>query len=81
MNSVKVSVLGYIEDGDWVAHALEMDVIGVGDTWKEALEELDGNVQAHISFAKFKKDNSLIFQLLQSNITIVLAYQLLSYPS
>ena len=60
--SVRVSVLGYIEDGDWVAHALEMNVIGVGDTWEEALSVLDENIQAQISFAKYRGDDSLIFQ-------------------
>ena len=59
---VVVSVLGYIEDGDWVAHALEMDVIGVGSTWKEALSALDENIQAQVSFAKYRGDDSLIFQ-------------------
>ena len=62
MNMVKVSVLGYIEDGCWVAHALEMDVIGVDDTWEEAIEELHENVQAQVSFAKYREDDSLIFQ-------------------
>ena len=57
-----LSVLGYREDGDWVAHALEMDVIGVGDTWEEALSELDGNIHAQIAFAKDLGDDSLIFR-------------------
>ena len=57
---MKISVLGYKEYGCWVAHALEMDVIGVGDTWQEALCELKGNVCAHISFAKYRGDESLL---------------------
>lgn len=60
--STTVSVLGYIEDGYWVAHALEMDVIGVGDDWATALAALRGNIEAHVSFAKFKRDDSLLFQ-------------------
>ena len=60
--SAQVSVLGYLEDGDWVAHALEMNVIGVGDTWEEALSVLDENIRAQVSFAKYRGDDSLIFQ-------------------
>ena len=59
---VKVSVLGYMEDGQWVAHALEMDVIGVGDTWEGACAELKENIIAHVSFAKYLGDESLILQ-------------------
>lgn len=62
MDTVKVSVLGYMEDGHWVAHALEMDVIGVGDDWKEALSELKTNICAQVSFARHRGDDSLIFQ-------------------
>ena len=60
--SVKVSVLGYKEHGDWVAHALEMDLIGVGDTWEEALSELSGSIHTQVSFAKYQGDDSLIFR-------------------
>ncbi len=59
--TVKVSVLGYTEDDCWVAHALEMDVIGVGDTWTAALSELKENVRAQVSFAVYRGDESLIF--------------------
>lgn len=62
MKVVKLSVLGYVEDSYWVAHALEMNVIGVGGTWDEAIEELQENVNAQVSFAKFRGDDSLIFQ-------------------
>ena len=62
VTTVKVNVLGYMEDEQWVAHALEMNIIGVGDSWEEALSELDGNVQAQVSFAKHQGDPSLIFQ-------------------
>ena len=59
---VKVSVLGYKEHDDWVAHALEMDIIGVGDTWEDALSVLGENIHAQVSFAKYRGDDSLIFQ-------------------
>ena len=62
MDTVKVSVLGYVEDGHWVAHALEMDVIGVGNDWEGALAELRENICAQVSFARYRGDDSLIFQ-------------------
>ena len=62
MNTVKVSVLGHKEDGHWVAHALEMDIIGVGDSWQGALAELNGNIRAQVSFARSLGDDSLVFR-------------------
>ncbi|MGI9323349.1 MAG: hypothetical protein ACR2PJ_07190 [Pseudomonadales bacterium] len=63
MKTVKVSVLGYKEDGYyWVAHALEMDVIGVGDTWTEALAELKGNVRAQVDCAAQYDDASSLIR-------------------
>ena len=62
MDAKTISILGYIEDGYQVAHALEMDVIGVGDTWGEALGELAENIRAQVSFARYREDASLIFQ-------------------
>ena len=58
-----ISILGYQEEGEWVAHALEMDLIGIGDTWEEARAELVGTVHAHISIARDKNDPSLLFRL------------------
>lgn len=62
MDTVTVSVLGYIEDGCWVAHALEMDIVGVGETWEQAQAVLFENIEAQVSFAKYRGDDSLIFQ-------------------
>ena len=47
----------YPEDGLWVAHALEMDVIGTGATEAAALRELRSNVEAQLSFAKQEQTN------------------------
>ena len=60
MDAAMVCVLGYVEDGDYVAHALEMDLIGVGNTWEEALQVLKGVVEAHISIVKDLGDDSLV---------------------
>ena len=62
MDATMVCVLGYEEDGDYVAHALEMDIIGVGDSWKEALEVLKGVVEAHVSVAQDLGDDSVLFR-------------------
>ena len=55
--SMLLRVVVYKEDGLWVAHSLEMDVIGCGTSPELAVEELKGNVEAQLSFAKFKKIN------------------------
>ena len=46
-----LDVLGYREDGEWVALALEMDLRGYGPTFEAALEDLAELVEMHISFA------------------------------
>ncbi len=55
-----INVLGYVEDGDWVAHALEMDIVAVGDTFEEACEELNELIDMQLSFAALKQDPSLV---------------------
>ena len=61
MNDVTINVLGYRENGDWIAHALEMDLVGVGDSFEEAIEALNEFIEAQVSFALYKKDPSLSF--------------------
>jgi hypothetical protein len=51
MNSLRLRAVLYREDGLWVAHALEMDLIGTGMSESAALRELRGNVEAQLSFA------------------------------
>ena len=36
----QLNVFGYYEDGLWHAHALEMDIVGMGDSFESACEEL-----------------------------------------
>ncbi len=62
MNKFTINVLGYEEDGDWVAHALEMDIVAQGDTFEEAFEALDELIGMQLSFAAFKGDPSLVMQ-------------------
>jgi len=57
-----INVLGYEEDGEWVALALEMDLRGYGTTPNKAMKELIELVQMQISFANFKKQPEMIWK-------------------
>ncbi len=56
-----LNVFGYLEDGVWYAHALEMDIVGTGATFEEAFADLDGLVRAQIGFAVFQRDPNLLW--------------------
>lgn len=58
---ITLRVLLYHEDGEFVARALELDLVGFGATEKEALNELAENVDTQIEFARFKDDLSLLW--------------------
>lgn len=55
-------VLGYREDGDWVALALEMDLRGHGKSFEEALDDLSESVSMQISFAHSKGQPDMIWR-------------------
>jgi hypothetical protein len=57
---IPLRVLLYKEDGEFVAHALEMDLIGYGATQKAATEDLTQMVFCQISFAHQKQDAGLL---------------------
>lgn len=59
---ISLSVLFYEENGQCVAHALEMDLCGCGDSPESAAEELEELVHTQIGFAAQMKDPSLIFK-------------------
>ncbi len=59
-DEITFSVLGYREDNCWAALALEFDLLGHGDTPKQALEELMGVVTAQLEFAIEQGDPSLL---------------------
>jgi hypothetical protein len=61
-STVVLNVLGYREDGDWVALALEMDLRGYGGTFGEALQELKALVATQIRFAQFKGQSELVWK-------------------
>jgi hypothetical protein len=56
----QIRVLLYQEDNEFVAHALEMDLMGYGKTQKEALRGLQGLLEAQITFARQQDDDRLI---------------------
>ncbi len=58
---VTVSVLGFHEDGEWCALALEMDLRGYGQTFEEALDDLHESMTMQIGFAHFKDQTDMIF--------------------
>lgn len=68
---IVLSILGYTEkqegkDGveveEHVAHCLEMDLKGRGDTFEEAEQALEGMIQAQLSFAKQMNKPGLIYR-------------------
>ena len=60
-HGVTVSVLGFREDGEWCALALEMDLRGYGQTFEDALEDLQESMTMQIGFAHFKGETDMIF--------------------
>ena len=62
-----VGILGYREDYKWIAHALDMDLIGAADTYEAALEELKGLIAIKVQLARDKGDASLIFEKAPEN--------------
>ena len=56
-----IRILFCKEDDSWVAHALEMDLLGYGKTTHLALKDLQKNIQSQISFAAFKDHPESIF--------------------
>lgn len=57
-----LNVLGYREDDEWVALALEMDLRGYGRTPAEAERELADLVVAQFGFAAFKGQPELLWK-------------------
>ena len=60
--TVTLNVLGYRDDDEWVALALEMDLRGYGQSFEEALEELGDLVATQLRFAHFKGQAHLIWK-------------------
>jgi len=61
-SEVMLNVIGYREDGDWVAVALEMDLRGYGSTFGKATADLADLVSMQMSFARFKNQPELLWR-------------------
>lgn len=61
-SEVVLSVLGYQEEGEWVALSLEMDLRGYGKTFNEAFISLTELIEIQFSFAVSKNQPELIFK-------------------
>ena len=57
-----LNVLGYREEDEWVALALEMDLRGYGETFEDAFKELEELVGMQIGFSRFKGQPELIWK-------------------
>ncbi len=55
-------VLGYEEDGDWIAHCLEMDIRGYGKDFDEAFADLYDLVRMQVGFAVQRNELCLLDQ-------------------
>jgi hypothetical protein len=58
---ITLRVLGYKEeDGQWSAHCLETDLVGVGETFEKAMGHLDDLTRMQISFGLQTSQMSLL---------------------
>lgn len=57
-----LNILGYREDGEWVALTLEMDLRGYGESFQEAINDLRDLVLMQISFARFKSTPEMLLR-------------------
>lgn len=58
--NLQIRVLIYRDEGNYVAHALEMDLVAYGKTEKAALSELQRLIACQVSFAIAKGEEHLI---------------------
>jgi len=56
---IPLRVLGYEEDGEWLAHCLETDLVGTGSDFEEALAALRELTEMQLSFALSRGQLSL----------------------
>ena len=59
---ISLNILGYREEGEWVALALEMDLRGYGKSFNEAIADLRDLVIMQIGFALFKRQPDMILK-------------------
>jgi len=59
MKLLKTRVLVYFSEGEYVAHALEFDIVGTGSSVTAAKKELKEAIISHIDFCHQKSINPL----------------------
>jgi hypothetical protein len=59
---ITLNVLGYLDDEEWTAIALEMDLRGFGPTFHDAVESLMELVKMQVSFAHFKRQPEMVLR-------------------
>lgn len=59
---LSTSILGYREEEDWVALALEMDIRGYGKTFEEAVSDLVDLITMQVRFALSRNQPNMIFR-------------------
>jgi hypothetical protein len=55
-------VLGYKEGNTWVAHSLELDLVGEGTSWKEACSHLEELIDIQVSFAIYRNNPAILYR-------------------
>lgn len=58
---IAIRVLTYFEDNAYFALAIDMDLLGCGETQESAINELNGAVEAQLAFAIQMHDPDLFF--------------------
>ena len=58
---LNLKILEYIEEGMRVAHCLEMDIVGIGNTFAQALKDLDELIEMQVSFAVANNQPDLLY--------------------
>ena len=59
-HDTRISVLGFREDESWCALGLEVGILGYGETFEEACDDLEELVLMQVSFAVFKGRTDMI---------------------
>lgn len=58
---ISINVLGYKENDEWVALALEMDLRGYGDTFDDAIADLNDLIAMQIGFSRGMESPEMAF--------------------
>lgn len=59
-HAFSLRVLGYMEHGQWAARCLETDLVGRGESFDQAFDELKELTEMQVSFALQMKQPALL---------------------